>query len=136
LDRSSQELLCRSHQCVLNGPSIEPGLAAVAAAHARHPSELCLPSHSAQLTFRMDWGRGKTGVTADGDKIEFRLFNSSSIFNITLRVSRSAVTPVFPGRYPWGRSLAVRFTTQTKLLVYSQIPQKDKTRNDSRSQQP
>jgi len=27
----------------------------------------------------------KTGVTADRDKIEFRLFNSSSIFNITLR---------------------------------------------------
>ena len=29
-------------------------------------------------------GRGKTGVTADRDKIEFRLFNSGSIFNITL----------------------------------------------------
>ena len=28
---------------------------------------------------------GKTGVTADRDKTEFRLFNSSSIFNITLR---------------------------------------------------
>ena len=28
---------------------------------------------------------GKTGVTADRDKIEFRLFNSSLIFNITLR---------------------------------------------------
>ena len=28
---------------------------------------------------------GKTGVTADRDKIELRLFNSSSIFNITLR---------------------------------------------------
>jgi len=28
---------------------------------------------------------GKTGVTAGRDKIEFRLFNSSSIFNITLR---------------------------------------------------
>jgi len=28
---------------------------------------------------------GKTGVTADRDKIDFRLFNSSSIFNITLR---------------------------------------------------
>jgi len=27
---------------------------------------------------------GKTGVTADRDKIEFRLFNSSSFFNITL----------------------------------------------------
>jgi len=37
---------------------------------------------------------GKTGVTADRDKIEFRLFNSSSIFNITLR--ESAVTLVFP----------------------------------------
>jgi len=30
-------------------------------------------------------GTGKTGVTADRDKIEFRLFISSSIFNITLR---------------------------------------------------
>jgi len=30
-------------------------------------------------------GRGKTGVTADRDKIEFTLFNSSSILNITLR---------------------------------------------------
>ena len=57
--------------------------------------------------------RGKTGVTADCDKIEFRLFNSSSIFNITCSrrviikielelinlnsiLSRSAVTPVFP----------------------------------------
>ena len=29
--------------------------------------------------------RGKTGVTADRDKIELRLFDSSSIFNITLR---------------------------------------------------
>jgi len=29
--------------------------------------------------------KGKTGVTADRDKIEFWLFNSSSIFNITLR---------------------------------------------------
>jgi len=29
--------------------------------------------------------QGKTGVTADRDKIEFRLFNSSSIFNINLR---------------------------------------------------
>jgi len=29
--------------------------------------------------------RWKTGVTANRDKIEFRLFNSSSIFNITLR---------------------------------------------------
>jgi len=28
---------------------------------------------------------GKTGVTADRDKIEFRLLNSGSIFNITLR---------------------------------------------------
>ena len=28
---------------------------------------------------------GETGVTADRDKIEFRLFRSSSIFNITLR---------------------------------------------------
>ena len=36
-------------------------------------------------TFACARGRGKTGVTADRDKIEFRLFNSSSIFNITLR---------------------------------------------------
>ena len=28
---------------------------------------------------------GKTGVTADRDKIEFRLFNSNLIFNINLR---------------------------------------------------
>jgi len=28
---------------------------------------------------------GKIGVTADRDKIELRLFNSSSIFNTTLR---------------------------------------------------
>ena len=28
---------------------------------------------------------GESGVTADRDKTEFRLFNSSSIFNITLR---------------------------------------------------
>jgi len=28
---------------------------------------------------------GKTGVTADRDKIEFRLFDSTSIFNITFR---------------------------------------------------
>ena len=33
---------------------------------------------------------GETGVLADRDKIEFRLFNSSSI------LSRSAVTAVFP----------------------------------------
>jgi len=33
----------------------------------------------------MRYSLGKTGVTADRDKIEFRLFNSSSIFNITLR---------------------------------------------------
>ena len=36
-------------------------------------------------TFACARGRGKTGVMADRDKIEFRLFNSSSIFNITLR---------------------------------------------------
>ena len=30
-------------------------------------------------------GIGKTGVTADLDNIEFRLFNSSSIFNVSLR---------------------------------------------------
>ena len=33
----------------------------------------------------MKYVQGKTGVTADRDKIEFRLFNSSSIFNINLR---------------------------------------------------
>ena len=32
-----------------------------------------------------DTVEGKTGVTADLDKIEFGLFNSSSIFDITLR---------------------------------------------------
>jgi len=32
----------------------------------------------------------KTGVTADRDKIEFRLFNSTSIFNITLREKLSS----------------------------------------------
>ena len=32
------------HRCVLYGPSIEPGLAAVATSHARHPSSfVCLP---------------------------------------------------------------------------------------------
>jgi len=59
---------------------------------------------------------GRTGVMADRDKIEFRLFNSSSIFNITLReelfslpkqnlnsiLSRSVVTPVSPTNKPWG----------------------------------
>jgi len=31
-------------------------------------------------------GGGETGVTADRDKIEFKLFNPSSIFNIVLSV--------------------------------------------------
>jgi len=73
--------------------------------------------------------RGRTGVTADCEKIEFRLFNSSSIFNTTLRkeviskielelnnlnsiLSRSAVTSVF---YP--RSLAVM-----KVLLHPYAP--------------
>jgi len=46
--------------------------------------------HAYTLTYSMDnmyiyAYKGKTGVTADCDKIEFRLFNSSSIFNVTLR---------------------------------------------------
>jgi len=32
------------HRCVFGGPSIQPVLAGVAAVHARHHSELCLPS--------------------------------------------------------------------------------------------
>ena len=36
------------------------------------------------LRFFKRKSRGKTGVTADRDKIQFRLFNSCSIFNITL----------------------------------------------------
>jgi len=51
------------------------------------------PAHVYELTAQI----GKTGVTADRDKIEFRLFNSSSIFNITLREEifsyRSETTP-------------------------------------------
>jgi len=42
-------------------------------------------SGSGTACFACARGGGKTGVTADRDKIEFRLFNSSSIFNITLR---------------------------------------------------
>ena len=38
-----------------------------------------------KASIRHHWRLGKTGVTAERDKIEFRLFNSSSIFNITLR---------------------------------------------------
>jgi len=38
-----------------------------------------------QSTWMMCVCSGKTGVTANRDKIEFRLFNSGSIFNITLR---------------------------------------------------
>jgi len=38
----------------------------------------------ARNTIRTGFLSGKTGVTADRDKIECRLFNSSSIFNITL----------------------------------------------------
>jgi len=37
------------------------------------------------LSHGMPLGRGKTGVTADRDRIEFRLFKSSSIVNITFR---------------------------------------------------
>jgi len=80
--------------------------------------------------FTVSCPSGKTGVTADRDKIEFRLFNSSSIFNITLReelfslpkkktiLSRSAVTPVFlhhavrlwrsPRRWPRGATNPVQ----------------------------
>jgi len=49
------------HRYVLDGPSIEPGLAAVAASHARHPSELCLPSllHPNAL---FTWGFDTPGV--------------------------------------------------------------------------
>ena len=32
------------HQCILDGPSIEPGHATMTTSHARHPSELYLPS--------------------------------------------------------------------------------------------
>ena len=48
------------------------------------------------LSHGMPRGRGKTGVTADRDKIEFRLFNFSSIFNLTLREdSINLVTELF-----------------------------------------
>jgi len=65
--------------------------------HGCHGVEISTSLSFLQAT---DVVRGKTGVTADRDKIEFRLFNSSSIFNITLNsiLSRSAVTPVFPVR--------------------------------------
>jgi len=42
-------------------------------------------AHCNTITRRQVNMLGKTGVTANRDKIEFRLFNSSSIFNITLR---------------------------------------------------
>jgi len=44
-----------------------------------------VPLHAHKMVADALTKRGKTGVTADRDKIEFRLFNSSSIFNITLR---------------------------------------------------
>jgi len=43
--------------------------------------------------------RGETGVTVDRDKIEFMLFNFSSIFNITLReevLSSRKQNPIMP----------------------------------------
>ena len=43
-----------------------------------------VPLHTHKMVADALTKRGKTGVTADRDKIEFRLFNSSSIFNITL----------------------------------------------------
>jgi len=43
---------------------------------------------------------GKTGVTADRDKIEFRLFNSSSIFNITLREELFSLPKKKPNMLP------------------------------------
>ena len=46
----------------------------------------CSKSHADQHTEDKSHGfLGKSGVTADRDKIEFSLFNFSSIFNITLR---------------------------------------------------
>ena len=61
--------------------------------NARVPSQetftglfvLCECKFVARVSDSKFVSRGKTGVTADRDKIEFRLFNSSSIFNITLR---------------------------------------------------
>jgi len=39
---------------------------------------------------------GKTGETADLDKIEFRLFNSGPIFNITLREELFSLSKQIP----------------------------------------
>ena len=83
---------CFPHQCVLNGLSIEQGLADVAASHAQHPSELCLPFLLLQNAL-FAW----TGVDTPGVARLFLFF--------------------------YHYLLAVCFTTQTKLLVYSQIPQ-------------
>ena len=49
------------HRCVLDGPSIEPGLAAVASSHSPHPSHLFLPSllHPNAL---FAWGVDTPGV--------------------------------------------------------------------------
>jgi len=59
---------------------------------ACHDSVACAPARvgmfmyiSLCMTCWKNMHTGKTGVTADRDKIEFGLFNSSSIFNITLR---------------------------------------------------
>jgi len=57
-------------------------------AYCRKPSlHVYLYISTCRGTFMVAVSRtpGKTKVTADRDKIEFRLFNSSSIFNITLR---------------------------------------------------
>jgi len=48
----------------------------------------------------MEEEEGKTGVTADSDKIEFRLFNSSSIFDITLREELFALPKKKPNMLP------------------------------------
>ena len=40
-----------SHRCVLNGPSIEPGLVAVAASHARLPSPFVFPTSFIRMHF-------------------------------------------------------------------------------------
>ena len=75
-------------------------------------------------------GRGKTGVSTDRDKIEFRLFNSSSIFNITLREElfsyRSKTTPWswFHGashlsQVPW-REVEGHYSPYTSITVDSQ----------------
>ena len=43
----------------------------------------------------------ETGVTADRDMIEFRLFHSSSIFNITLREELFSLPKQKPTMHPY-----------------------------------